>query len=419
MSNRAKGEGCYWHNDKLNRWVFRIQLKDIDGNPKIYTLSSKNRPELKVRVAKFMANYEATKQPMREYMKLEEYSQYWLESIKPTISSATWDYYSRLTRLYIVPEFGNTKITDLTPLRIQTFFNALTNRQQKINKQKTLSRNTANGIRRTFIALLNSAIDNKIISSNPAAKTKPQRIIPKEIIALDEIQLNKMLKIASNNDYIYVDVKRSKEAGEIKYYTEQQRFIEDEGMIYNRHCFLMEITLAAFTGMRLGEVLGLTWDNVNFSTSEIFVKNSLSKLKTIKEPKTFRSIRKILLDKSTTQQLKKFKEEQDLFQQKFHGNFVNKHNLIFTNMFGGFVNIRNQKDSYWDKLLIAADLPKGFTFHSLRHTHATLLLKSGVDVRTVSERLGHASAVMTLNVYAHSLKTMQESAINAINMWRT
>lgn len=419
MSNRAKGEGCYWHNDKLNRWVFRIQLKDINGNPKIYTLSSKNRPELKARVAKFMANYDATKQPMREYIKLEEYAKYWLESIKPTISNATWDYYSRLTRLYVLPEFGNVKITDLTPLRIQTFFNALTNRPQKINKQKTLSASSVNGIRRTFVALLNSAIDNQIISTNPAVKTKPQKIIPKEIIALDECQLNRMLQIANSKEYIYIDVKRSKKTGHTEYYNEQQKFIEDDGMVYNRHCFLMEITLAAFSGMRLGEVLGLTWNNVNFSTSEIFIKQSLSKSKTIKEPKTFKSIRKILLDTSTLQQLLAFKKEQEMFAKKFHGNFVNKNNLVFTNMFGGFVSIRNQKDSYWDKLLIAASLPANFTFHSLRHTHATLLLKSGVDVRTVSERLGHASAVMTLNVYAHSLKTMQESAINAINMWRT
>lgn len=404
MSNRSKGEGCYWHNDKLNRWVFRIQLKDMNGNPKIYTLSSKNRPELKARVAKFMSDYEATKQPMREYIKLNEFCQYWLDSIKPTVALSTWEYYSRLCRIYIVPEFGLSRIKDLTPLKIQTFFNSLPTLPQKIIKTKFISASTANGIRRTFIALLNCAMDNQIINSNPAAKTKPQHMPASEIIALDEMQLKKMLQVASTQEYIYIDTK--------------QHFIEDEAMIYNRHCFLMEITLAAFTGMRLGEVLALSWENINFSTSEIFVKKSLTKHRVLKEPKNTRSIRKILLDKMTCGQLMEWRKEQDAFQKKFHGNFINKNNLVFTNMFGGAISFRNQKDSYWDKLLIAAELPKGFTFHCLRHTHATLLLKSGIDVRTVSERLGHASAVMTLNVYAHALKTMQEAAINAIDTWR-
>lgn len=418
MANRSKGEGCFWHNDKLNRWVWRIQLKDLDGKPKIYSLSCQNRPELKQKVEKFLAEYAATRQPMREYIKLDEFVEYWLESIKPTIRQSTWDYYERLTRIHILPALGKIKIKDLTPLRIQEFLNSLKGQQQQIVKTKTISAATINSIRQTLIVLLNAAIDNNIINFNPANKTKRQKAEEKEKVIVDSEKLKEILAVARTKEYIYVDFEKSQETGKIEFYPEKFQFPENDGMVYNRHCFLMEITLAAFTGLRLGEILGLKWQYVNFERSELTVRYILSSQRVLTAPKTSKSVRKVLLDSSTLRLLQEWKQEQEKFAEKFHGNYVNKENLVFTNIFGGFVSIRNQRDSYWNKLMIAASVPPGFTFHSFRHTHATLLLKSGVDVKTVSERLGHASAMMTLNVYAHVLPSMQQAAVNAIENLR-
>ena len=92
--------------------------------------------------------------------------------------------------------------------------------------------------------------------------------------------------------------------------------------------------------------------------------------------------------------------------------FNNENNLLFTNTFGGPVNVQNFKRRYYFKMLAAAGIKKGFNIHSMRHTHATLLLKHGVNPNVVANRLGHSNATVTLNIYAHVLENMEETAPN-------
>lgn len=90
--------------------------------------------------------------------------------------------------------------------------------------------------------------------------------------------------------------------------------------------------------------------------------------------------------------------------------YRNKFGLVFTNIFGNPINLTNFRKRYFNKMLEAARIKKGFTIHSMRHTHATLLLKKGVNIKVVSERLGHSSATVTMNIYAHVLESMEQTA---------
>jgi integrase len=175
----------------------------------------------------------------------------------------------------------------------------------------------------------------------------------------------------------------------------------------------MPILLALHTGVRRGEVLALRWKNVDLDSGIIRIYEQAEECKSqptlIKLPKG-KKRRVITLSALAVVELRRHKLEQaerllhfgirqdsdSLVCGKFDGRLYEPTALTAT--FADFVKrFGNQ-------------LPVGVTFHTLRHTHATLLLGSGVDIKTVSERLGHASAVTTLQIYVHATKQTRDEA---------
>lgn len=128
------------------------------------------------------------------------------------------------------------------------------------------------------------------------------------------------------------------------------------------------------------------------------------------EPKTEKSKRKIAIDDATLNALKDYKNYQLAYEAMLGDKFNNEFNLCFTNTWGKPFDLSNFRDRYFRKMLLAAEVKNGFTPHCMRHTHATLLLKHGVNIKVVSERLGHSSVTVTLNIYAHVLESMEETA---------
>lgn len=94
---------------------------------------------------------------------------------------------------------------------------------------------------------------------------------------------------------------------------------------------------------------------------------------------------------------------QQAYASLLGNQFRNPNRLVLTNAFGAFVHPDNFRCRHWAAMCKAADLPKGCTLHSLRHTAATLMLQAGVDIKTCAQRLGHANATMLRKVYAHIL----------------
>ena len=221
---------------------------------------------------------------------------------------------------------------------------------------------------------------------------------------MDEQDVIRFLAIAEKGEYIYQGV------------SDPRFLVRDRGTDYYIKTYFNLVNLALATGMRISELRGLTWSNINFSKSYINIKEQLIQTNEndiFDEPKTEKSKRKILVGKNIISSLKEFKKYQRDYSEYVGDFYNNKHNLVFTNTVGNPINLTNFRKRYFSKMLAAAGISEGFTIHSMRHTHASILLKHKVNVLVVSERLGHSSVTVTLNIYAHVLKSMETTASTA------
>ncbi|MEW6546303.1 MAG: tyrosine-type recombinase/integrase [Bacillota bacterium] len=173
--------------------------------------------------------------------------------------------------------------------------------------------------------------------------------------------------------------------------------------------------VALTTGMRLGELLGLTWDDVDLNRGEILVRRSLflpvRGEPVWQDPKTPGSRRKIPIDGGTARVLWQWKKRQ-AEERLRAGPGWHDYNLVFATARG-----RPLDSSYVAKVLKSAAARAGvqpLRFHDLRHTHATLLFRQGVHPKVVSERLGHSSVALTLDTYSHLLPDTQREAVRAV-----
>ncbi len=177
------------------------------------------------------------------------------------------------------------------------------------------------------------------------------------------------------------------------------------------HPWGMAVLLTLYTGMRMGEVLGLTWDNVDFENNKIKVVKQLGRLKDYgkdakaktklflrNETKTSSSNRTIYIAPVFIDKLKEHKLKQEVESKKWGKGYHNL-NMVFCREDGQFIDPGTFRGVYLDTLETAGIGHK--TFHALRHTFATRALESNTNIKVVSEILGHASIQITLDTYSH------------------
>ena len=175
--------------------------------------------------------------------------------------------------------------------------------------------------------------------------------------------------------------------------------------------YLIAVRLGIATGMRLGEVFALVWDNVNFSDRLIHVERSITNKGTIKPPKTDAGTRKIAVDKKTAERLGEWKKLQANSLLSI-GVIQQEDTPVCCNGLGSYGQLNN-----FERWFRAWRQTAGFPnlkFHDLRHTQATHLIGAGFDVKTVQARLGHTSAATTLDMYSHALPENDRKAANLI-----
>ena len=167
--------------------------------------------------------------------------------------------------------------------------------------------------------------------------------------------------------------------------------------------------LLAFSGMRIGECLALTWHDLDFKNNTVNINKTLARTKNgvkIQTPNTKASNRVISLDTETMQVLKMWQLEQRKQLLKLGINSMNKQQLIFSNRENKYINsdmIRKAIKAIAKKAGIHP-----ITTHGFRHTHATLLFASGMDIKQVQARLGHSNVQTTLNIYTHATQDKQD-----------
>ena len=250
--------------------------------------------------------------------------------------------------------------------------------------------------------------------------------------------LNKLIggaiRYAYNNDMIIKDFSRSvtlpredKKTRKGKY-DRVKPFTMDEQIKFlnyvNNHSLQMLFITALNTGMRQGELLALTWNDVNFNNGYIDVNKNVkfimevdrdgtSKGKLIVQvPKTVNNIRKVEIPPFLTEMLKHHKVMQNENRLKLANKYENN-NLVFCNKYGNYLTsvTTNVKFKEILKNLNMQDR----CFHDLRHSYATRLFELGENPKTVSELLGHANVTTTLDIYTHVLDSMKEKAVSKLN----
>lgn len=301
-----------------------------------------------------------------------EWFNLWLAEYLGSVKHATAISYGQHVKNHVLPNIiGAVKLADLRAPMIQRIYNNL--------QRQGISPKTIKNLHGCIHKALEVAVRNDYIARNPADVCTLPRIEKSEIQPLDAPDIKKLLEAL------------------------------------NGHKHEVLIKTAMFTGMRIGELIGLTWDCVDFENGVICVKKQLLRPRVKGEGYTYGTLkndkpRTITPANAVMDMLRAHKRRQA--QQRLlagsawdDGGFPG---LVFTNELGGHL-CHNHISKQLDKALEAAGIPK-HRFHDLRHTYAVNSLRAGDDIKTVQENLGHHTAAFTLDMYAHSTETMKRES---------
>ena len=295
----------------------------------------------------------------------------WFETYsKPSIREQTAYYYNNYIEKHIVPGIGGIKLDKLTTLQIQQFYNKLktSGRVQRYEhielKDKGLSNRFIRGVHGVLNSALEQAVKERLITSNPAEGCKLPKIEKKEMKVLLPEQIGAYLQEA------------------------------------NRRGLLPAYYLELTSGLRRGELLALLWTDLDVESMTISVTKQVNRINgqlKVSQPKTSNSIRTIPIPKQAVDLL--------ILEHEKHPD----NPYLFPSPKTGTMYDPDSFRHIHEKILTAAGI-EHIRFHDLRHTFATLSLQNGVDVKTLSNTLGHYSAGFTLDTYTHVTNEMQRDA---------
>ncbi|MFD1735412.1 tyrosine-type recombinase/integrase [Bacillus salitolerans] len=303
-------------------------------------------------------------------IQFKDHLQDWFKSKKTSINIQTADTYQTYITNRIIPCIGHIKLSSLTPVMLQNYVNEL--------KEEGLASATIKKIYNIIKGSLDYAVNMELLPSNPIKKLQLPKDMKKEMTVWEVSEINAFLKIASK-----------------------------ERLYPAFH-------LAISTGMRRGEILGARWKDIDLENGMLYVRQTLTKdgKQFLSGAKTESSVRSIKLSNETISVLKKHKT--NIAREKLScGPEYVDYDLVICTSKGTPVNPANLKRTF-QRLIKEANVPM-IRFHDLRHTHATMLLAGGIQVKVISERLGHSNFKTTLDIYSHVLPNMQEEAANKID----
>ncbi len=312
-------------------------------------------------------------------MTVEEWNNIWLDQYNNNVKEFTYKSYETHLRIHINPELGNVKLANLTAPDIQKFYNQLTKGSETT---KPLSAKTVKNIHGIIHKSLRQAVLLGYIKNNPS-----------EVVNLPRVEKPKIKPLVDDNVVLFLNA--------IKGHKYENVFI---------------VTL--FTGMRQGEILGLTWDCVDFEKGVIIVekqlirekkKNGIYKFAPLKNDQT----RTIIAAPSILDLLKEIKQTDDYKRNKFEE--WNSEKFVFTDQSG--IHLKHMTVfSNFKAVVRKLGLPD-IRFHDLRHSYAVISLENGDSIKSVQENLGHATASFTLSTYAHVSETMKKDSAERMDKY--
>jgi len=385
---RSNGEGTIYFNKKTQTYEGQFYYEDpATGERKKKKLSGKSLKVVNKRGKDFLTQM---KQERAEVLMNQskvgtvgEWLDEWLENyIRPSVRVKTYERYRCSINNHILPYIGSIGLDHLTAEDIQAMMNEMLSKGGR--NGAGLSPRTVNMARRTLKSALDRAYHLRKIDYNPTDATKASKTEKAEIHVLSRPQAKKLLEAAKS---------------------------------YAPTAY-MAILLALSTGMRIGEIFGLLWENVDLEAKMLYVKQSLVSTnhgyRLEPSPKTKAGYRQIELPQRCIEGLKAHRAWQDeqktlwLDQYKDNG-------LVISADDGGYKDPSRFTYAIFKRLLERAGIDTAVRFHDLRHTHATWLLEKGVHPKVVAERLGHSSIRITLDTYSHVIKGIQKAAVSKLD----
>ncbi len=317
----------------------------------------------------------------------------------PTVKQSTYISYESYVRLHINPELGDIKLTALTLEQVQRFFNK---KYAGTKTVKGLSPKSLKNIYNMFHAAIDQAIINQKIIRNPllGVKLPKQQVKERRVLsAYEQESLQSVTKMAEE--------------------------LPAFGIIF-----------ALSTGVRLGELIGLKWSDVNFQTHSFRIRRTAGRLKKIDEngdlvektdgvtsteivvrtPKSAAAKREIPMFPELWEGLMEYREKQ-LAVKDAMGSDYNDEGYIFSTLDGRLYDPRVFEDLFKRKVALAQI--DDTNFHALRHTFATRALEAGMDIKVLSSILGHAQASTTLNLYGHALPDHKKVSMDKMSGFYT
>ena len=303
----------------------------------------------------------------------EELAQLWLENYKTTVKPSTFENVKSKVEKMTEEHFEGLKLKKITVAYCQRVV-------IELSKSYVLYNHYLSVINRIF----KYAVLMDILDSNPFDKViKPKsRQVQRKRNFLTKEELKEFLKLAQTATLSY---------------------------------FFPLVHLMSYTGLRQGEALALKWSDIDFENKKITVDKTAARIKekqTLQTPKTKNSKRVISIDPTTLSILKSWKKDQIKIYFKNGKHFEGDDNFIFTNERADWVHIHNFIPYF--KRFVTDHKLKPITPHGLRHTHASLLFSAGVEPKNISDRLGHSTVQITLDLYTHITEEQRTDTVDKL-----
>jgi integrase len=332
----------------------RITIHDELGNVKKIRLAPrfKNETEALKLEEEYKKKFDFSGAAPKKYSTFD-FLLYWLEKYKNALKISTYESY-KLNILRIKPHIGNIELSKLKPAQILELYAML---------GKTLAPKTIRNIHMMLRLAFKYAVYWDILNSNITDRVFAPKVFKKEMAFITDSDLNKIFKELRNHESYIV------------FYT------------------------LAVTGARVGEICALKRKNIDLNNRMFYIETTLNQFDF--GTKTKNSCRAVAMLKGTEEIYKKYFTA---FKKSSEENaFTWPDERIFT------VDFLSKK---FKKAVRKLNLNERYTLHSLRHTHASQLLKAGVNPKIVQERLGHSSIKITMDTYSHITPTIQMEALN-------
>ncbi len=361
---RGNTEGTIEKRD--GSWRCRVQIAG-----RRHSITGKTKAELRRKLRELTSNADKGVLPPSERLTVARFMERWLaDVVKPAKRPSTYISYEQNYRCYIGPEFGRVMLANLQPAHLRKMYASMT--------ESGLSAHTVRRCHAVLHTALEQALSDGLVHRNVAHGLKGLPSVnagAHEAVILSPTQVSQLLMAAKDGPY---------------------------------HALL---TLAAYTGLRQGELLGLRWEDVNLEAGTLSVRQALSIRKQIGPPKSKAGIRSMTLPRVCVEALRAHKVLQT--EVRLMSAEWNDTGLVFTTQrpgkgrgpgtLPGSPMTQSVVDRGFKRLLDVAGLPT-MKFHELRHTACSLMAAQGIPATVAMKRMGHSDIRLTLQLYTHVLE---------------